>query len=589
MTGLWTNPRPWPWLAAITGETEPAGTGPALAVLAAALLFPILSLSASANTDEARASTPTPLAAEPPTPAATLPISLRPLSADAALDINRSIPFSTAPNVAALPFVLAGDDAARAHALGCLTAAVYYEAGNEDEAGKDAVAQVVLNRVRHPAYPASVCGVVFEGSTQPPGCQFTFTCDGSLMRRPDPASWAASEKVAAEALAGKVFAPVGLSTHYHANYVVPYWATSLAKVAQVGTHIFYRWPGAWGQLAAFRDRYTGKESDPSALRAAALMNAGLWPQDLDAGHHADVRLNADPRLQLLGVVRLLATSEGTSDDPYETEVRTYFAGASDASAVKLLRDARSDSTTGDRVQFADAVRSFADENGWQHFFRSHRRFYDQTIARAQGRLGDAVAAWNAYSANAVRPSTIAAAVGPAGELPVCLAGSSENPRALWLPAGGIAAGGADIFLASGLQADILNSVPAATDSSVERQIIRAVFVRIEALSSGPAAGQKAISREIGLGHALVPEFARRLHYYEGHRAEYPTLASFLPRLLEGIQPIPVTADTIQENRCNMSAKTEIASAAIAQSSTDARKPASRALVDAAAVRVRETL
>jgi hypothetical protein len=569
----------------MTGEPEPARRGPAVALLASALLLPILSLSASANTDKARASTPKATATEGPAPGTILPGSLRPLSADVALDINRSIPFSTAPNVAAPPFVLAGDAAARAHALNCLTAAIYYEAGNESEAGKEAVAQVVLNRVRHPAYPASVCGVVFEGSTQPPGCQFTFTCDGSLVRPPEWPAWAASEKVAADALAGKVFAPVGLSTHYHADYVVPYWETSLAKVAQVGTHIFYRWPGAWGQPAAFRARYSGKESDPSALRAAALMNAGLWPHDLDAGDRADVRLKADPRLQLLGVVRLLATSEGNSPGPYESEVRTYFAGTSDAAAVKLLRDARSDRTAGDEVQFADAVRSFAETNDWQRFFRSHRRFYDQAITRAQSRLGDAVAAWNAYSASAVRPSTIAAAVGPGGELPSCLAGSS---RAFWLPASGTGPGGADIFLASGLQTEILKSGPAATDSSVESQIIRAVFVRIEALSSGPAAGQKAVSREIGLGHGLVPEFARRLQYYESHRAEYPTLASFLPRLLDGVQPVAVAADT-SPDRCNTSDKAEIASAAIAQASSGTQKPAAGALVVAAAVRVREAL
>jgi hypothetical protein len=587
MIDRWTKPRPWPWLATMAGETEGHRASPAIAVLAAALLFPILSLSASANTDEARASTPKALAAEIPAPSAILPGSLRPVSADAALDINRSIPFSTAPNVAALPFVLTGDVATRAHALSCLTAAVYYEAGNEDEAGKEAVAQVVLNRVRHPAYPASVCGVVFEGSTQPPGCQFTFTCDGSLIRPPETSAWAASEKVAAAALAGKVFAPVGLSTHYHADYVVPYWATSLAKVAQVGTHIFYRWPGGWGQLAAFSDRYAGKEPDPAMLRSAALMSAGLWPHDLDASDRVDVRLKVDSRLQLLGVVRLLATGDGSSPDPYETEVRTYFAGASESPAVQLLRDAQSDGTAPDAARFADSVRAFGEDHDWLRFFRAHRGFYEQAISRAEDKLETAVAAWNTYTATAVKPSTIAAAVGPGGELPMCLAGDPGTAHALWLPASG--AGDADIFLASGLQNGLLNSGSAAADSGIKTQVIRAVFVRIQALSSGEPAGGRAVSREIGLGHALVPELARRLQYYERHRAEYPTLASFLPRLLDGVQPAAASADQSQPDRCKASGKSEIASVAIAHSSSNAQKPASRALVDSAAVRVREAL
>ena len=86
----------------------------------------------------------------------------------------------------------------RAQALECLTSAVYYEAGNETVDGQRGVAQVVLNRVRHPAFPASVCGVVYQGSLRTTGCQFTFTCDGSLNRSPDAAGWARAHKVAAD-------------------------------------------------------------------------------------------------------------------------------------------------------------------------------------------------------------------------------------------------------------------------------------------------------------------------------------------------------------------------------------------------------
>ena len=121
------------------------------------------------------------------------------------------------------------------------------------------MAQVVLNRMRHPGYPSSVCGVVYQGSDRPTGCQFTFTCDGSLLRAPVASLWARSRKIAQEALAGKVFAPVGHATSYHADYVLPYWADSLDKTVQIGRHIFYRLRGTVGDRKSFFQRYAGAE------------------------------------------------------------------------------------------------------------------------------------------------------------------------------------------------------------------------------------------------------------------------------------------------------------------------------------------
>jgi hypothetical protein len=150
-----------------------------------------------------------------------------------------------------------------ARAQQCLSMAIYYEAASESDAGQRAVAQVVLNRVAHPTYPDTVCGVVFQGSERTTGCQFTFTCDGSLARRPAHMWWERASRVARAALAGAVYAPVGLATHYHTVQVHPYWAPSLHPVATIGAHRFYRWPGAAGQAAAFRAAYFGGE--PAAL------------------------------------------------------------------------------------------------------------------------------------------------------------------------------------------------------------------------------------------------------------------------------------------------------------------------------------
>ncbi|NUT00114.1 MAG: cell wall hydrolase [Sphingomonas sp.] len=205
-------------------------------------------------------------------PPAPPPLLVRQLPVDQALAINQGIALDNGPNPAAQPFALGKVDAAtRARALECLTSAVYYEAGQESSDGQRAVAQVVLNRVRHPAFPASVCGVVYEGSTRATGCQFTFTCDGSLSRGPMLGAWQRARTVAEAALAGYVYKPVGNATHYHADYVVPYWAPTLTKNAVIGAHIFYRWAGGWGRPTAFSQGYSHREASVDALRSAALL------------------------------------------------------------------------------------------------------------------------------------------------------------------------------------------------------------------------------------------------------------------------------------------------------------------------------
>jgi len=235
--------------------------------------FGLLAIAAAAAIGGAAHSTPElPGSAKPAevAPPAPPPMLVRDVAPSQALEINQEIPVANGPNPAASPFVFKGDKGARAQALQCLASAVYYEAGSQDDDGERAVAQVVLNRVRHPAFPASVCGVVYEGSTRATGCQFTFTCDGSMYHQPDAAGWRRAYAIAEQALSGSVYAPVGYATHYHANYVVPVWASTLAKNAIVGAHIFYRWAGGWGTPPAFTQRYTGHEANATALRNAAL-------------------------------------------------------------------------------------------------------------------------------------------------------------------------------------------------------------------------------------------------------------------------------------------------------------------------------
>jgi hypothetical protein len=183
---------------------------------------------------------------------------------------------------AARPFFTPGSGITHARAQECLAQAVWYEAASESEAGQRAVAQVVLNRVAHPAWPSSVCGVVYQGSERSTGCQFTFTCDGSLARRPSGPSWARAQRIAADALSGSVYAPVGLATHYHTLWVNPYWAGTLDHLGTIGAHRFYRNRGASGMAGAFTSGYAGLEPLVTGRTFPVSASAGA------AGHSASV-------------------------------------------------------------------------------------------------------------------------------------------------------------------------------------------------------------------------------------------------------------------------------------------------------------
>ncbi len=176
--------------------------------------------------------------------------------------------------LAARPFHLGGalDDS---RDLECLTQAVYYEARGEGRDGMKAVAQVVLNRVRHRAFPNSVCAVVFQGAGRRTGCQFSFTCNGSMRGRVNRAAWNRARDIASGALSGSVYAGVGNATHFHTTGVSPQWRHSLVRVNQVGDHLFYRFGGRSGSGAAFT--YAARPStDADAPR---LVQASLNPTE----------------------------------------------------------------------------------------------------------------------------------------------------------------------------------------------------------------------------------------------------------------------------------------------------------------------
>jgi hypothetical protein len=215
------------------------------------------------------------------------PLVFAPIAAARARQLNAAVPFAASVGRAARPFNYSGGTEGRQRAIDCLASAMWYEAG-DDPAGQRAVGQVVLNRVRHPAFPPSVCGVVFQGSERETGCQFTFTCDGAMQRTPSEAGLARARSQAKAMLEGKVYPDVGLSTHYHTDWVHPVWSAEMVKLAQVDTHLFFRWRGSWGAPPAAR-RYGGVEpaiaalSRISPIHAATASNIEQVPDSEGAG------------------------------------------------------------------------------------------------------------------------------------------------------------------------------------------------------------------------------------------------------------------------------------------------------------------
>jgi hypothetical protein len=171
----------------------------------------------------------------------------------------------------------------QARDLDCLTDAVYYEARGETARGQQAVATVVLNRVKNPSFPKTVCGVVFQRASG--GCQFSFACDGSMRRGREADAWTDARHVAARALSGYVLRDIGSATHFHTMDVAPGWGPKMLRVAQIGLHVFYRFnPHARDlaptaapepQRAVFTSASVGEA--PTLRLAAALVQKAAAP------------------------------------------------------------------------------------------------------------------------------------------------------------------------------------------------------------------------------------------------------------------------------------------------------------------------
>lgn len=204
------------------------------------------------------------------------PVELIDIAPDVARTVNARRALSKGPLIPAPQLFDRRDEQDHGRAVDCLAAAAWYEAG-DDPVGQRSVIQTVLNRARHPAFPNRVCSVVFQGAERRTGCQFTFTCDGALVRTPSSIAWARAQALARQGLGGVVDRDVGLATHYHTDWVLPVWSGKLEKIAKVRTHLFFRWPGAWGTKAVFRGALAAGEPLVAALGRLSPNHAGGLP------------------------------------------------------------------------------------------------------------------------------------------------------------------------------------------------------------------------------------------------------------------------------------------------------------------------
>jgi hypothetical protein len=227
----------------------------------------------------------------------------------------------------------------------CLAQAVYYEARGETSSGQAAVAQVVLNRVRHPAFPKTVCGVVFQHVGA--DCQFSFACNGAMRQPLDRAAWRRAVIVADRALSGAVMAEVGAATHFQAARSTSDWAGSLARVAQIGEHIFYRFTGRAGGARMFQaepqrsgpDTEAHSDGQPDRVHAVFAVAAAAQAPALNPEANAAPATTTAPTVAKASPATAVATSASKVDDPAAKTPSSPAAAAAAGETVKTLKTA----------------------------------------------------------------------------------------------------------------------------------------------------------------------------------------------------------------------------------------------------------
>ncbi|MEZ6001949.1 cell wall hydrolase [Hyphomonas sp.] len=228
----------------------------------------------------------------------------------------------------------------------CMAQAIYYESRNEPLAGQLAVAEVISNRMRDHRYPDTACGVVFQGATRTTGCQFTFTCDGALGRKPKGTAWEQAQEIAAHVLMNLAEDRTGGATHYHATYVDPVWSAGLIKTDKIGLHVFYRFPRG-SEWAKVRSASASRSAPAPVVAAAATkdLNAASLsvlreattdemkvPATVEASA-APATVTTSTRTITNGAPRLTTASDGSFEVASNDAAIDSYAAAQAAKAV----------------------------------------------------------------------------------------------------------------------------------------------------------------------------------------------------------------------------------------------------------------
>ncbi|MBI1360678.1 MAG: hypothetical protein GC155_10425 [Alphaproteobacteria bacterium] len=208
--------------------------------------------------------------------------------------------------------------------LDCLAKAVYYEARSEPLRGQMAVAEVVMNRVNDSRFPKTICGVVYQGQTREVGCQFTFTCDGSMHARPQGPAWDRARDVALHVALGLNKPITNHATHYHTDYVSPYWSAGMVETAEVGQHIFYRFPKTGAEWAHARlalglrtmDGAPLSADDLAAQSLAMLSSQDSTPESAAAPAPVANQPVVAPAAAPVGAVPVVATTAVATEAPH---------------------------------------------------------------------------------------------------------------------------------------------------------------------------------------------------------------------------------------------------------------------------------
>ena len=143
----------------------------------------------------------------------------------------------------------------------CMAQALYYEARGEGQNGQEAVAEVILQRVRSGVHPDTICGVVREPR------QFSFLTDGSTSRALDTEAWQSAKQLAARIVRGEVVTSLTRrALFYHQVDIQPAWANEMVRTAQIGNHVFYR-PA--GRVRATQASLTAQPARSASSKASS--------------------------------------------------------------------------------------------------------------------------------------------------------------------------------------------------------------------------------------------------------------------------------------------------------------------------------